>query len=123
MRHYAWLLLLIFSACASNPSRQFDEIQAGMDKDVVLDRAGNPKRTFRTNSQDHWIYVYFENGEEWHRQVDFAEGKVLKVSRPLAKKDWVRELENADSMEEFEKKARAHQKQNGEFKPIDGNGK
>lgn len=124
-----WLFVLTFltsgsllSGCTHLPiSRQIDKITIGMDKDQVLDEIGDPKRTFRSNSQDHWIYVYFEENNEWRRQVDFRDGKVFKVGRPVAKRNWESELENSETMEEFESKARARAQRSkpSDFKEID----
>lgn len=91
-----------------------------MDKDYILSKIGNPKRTFRSNGQDHWIYVYFKDDVEMSRQVDFVDGKVLKVGRALSRKSLEKALENSESMEEYESKAREHQRKNSKFKDIDG---
>jgi hypothetical protein len=120
MRLLICFCVLLITGCASNTYRDLENIHPGMDKDQVLDRAGNPKRTFRSNSQDHWIYVYFHDNEEWARQIDFAGGKVHKVGLPLAKHSLEKALEEADSMEEYEATARAHQKKSSGFKDIDG---
>ena len=119
-----WLGILGFLGlvgCASNsiPSA-LDRLRPGMDKPAVLDRVGNPTRTYRENGQDHWQYVYFRNDREWTRDITFEDGKILKVSRGFAKDPSVKELQNADSMEEYEKKAREMQKKNkGKFKSLD----
>jgi len=118
------LLLLGFVAltgCSTvSVSKALEQIHPGLDKDRVLESAGNPARTFRENMQDHWIYTYFLNDHEWRRDVVFADGKVVKVTPPTAKENWVKDLERSDSMEEYETKARAHQKKAGQFKSIDG---
>ena len=114
-----WTLLFLTS-CAGNQPRALDEVRTGMDKDRVLDVVGNPKRTFRESMRDHWIYVYFQNKQEWRREIVFEDGKVSRIGRPLAKQDWLKDLENSDSMEEYEKKARDHQKKAGNFKSVDG---
>lgn len=118
MRVQIWLVMLFLVGCASTPS--LDSIRPGMDKDEVLREVGNPKRTFRANSQDHWIYVYFVGEQEYARQIDFAQGKVVKVGRPVAKNSLEKQLENAESMEEFEAKAREQQRKSSKFKNIDG---
>jgi outer membrane protein assembly factor BamE (lipoprotein component of BamABCDE complex) len=115
-----WLFVLILSACASSPKANLQKLRVGMDKDEVLQAAGDPKRTFRANSEDHWIYIYFEGDEEWRRQIDFRDGKVILVGRAIPKKNWQSELEATGTMEEFESKARAHQRKASEFKSIDG---
>lgn len=111
---------LLLAGCATNVPRALDAVRPGMDKDKVLESAGNPKRTFREASQDHWIYTYFQNDREWRRDITFEDGKVLRITRPLAKEDWVKELEKSNSMEEFEHKTHEHQKKAGQFKSIDG---
>jgi outer membrane protein assembly factor BamE (lipoprotein component of BamABCDE complex) len=105
------LLFLSLCACASMVSlpKSLDNVRAGMDKDQVLGTAGNPKRTFRSNSQDHWIYVFFKNHEEFSREITFEDGKVVRVTKALAKQDWGKELEGL-----------SESKTTGGFKTIDG---
>lgn len=120
MRFGFLLISLWLTACASTPHADLDEVRSGMDKDQVLQKVGNPKRTFRASGQDHWIYVYFQDGQEVARQIDFADGKVVKVGRPVNKNSLERQLENSESMEEYESKARAHQRKSSKFKDVDG---
>jgi hypothetical protein len=84
--------------CAStSPKRSLDNLSEGVDKHDVLERAGNPKRTFRSNGQDHWIYVYYENSQEVLRQLSFEDGKLVKIGPPRRKLNWNKELENLKS--------------------------
>ena len=115
------ILILVLASCASSLPRSLENVATGMDKDRVLQIAGNPGRTFRENMHDHWVYIYFVRGQELHRDIVFTDGLVTRVGRPLTKDNWVKDLENADSMEEFEQKARAHQKKSSDnFKSVDG---
>lgn len=127
MRLFLILTPFVLVACASGPQRELATIQPGMDKDQVLDKAGDPKRTFHTNGQDHWVYVYYENDHQFRQQVDFADGKVVRVGRPTDKArvpNSTDELESAETMEEFEQKARELQKKNHSssenFQNVDG---
>lgn len=106
-----WMaLFLVLAGCSSTPvQKSLDQIGPGMDKDQVLEKAGNPKRTYREEMQDHWIYVYFTDQKEWHREVVFESGKVVKVTSPTGKEQWEKDLDKANTMEEFEQKAREHQ--------------
>lgn len=94
-----WLMgiaVVFLSACASTPMEKvLADVKVGMDKDHVLHVAGNPKRTFREHSQDHWIYVYFHNDQEMNRIVSFEDGKVTKLSAARAKTNWEKELEGS----------------------------
>lgn len=105
MRVLLTAFLFFLSACAST-RQSVDGVRSGMDKDRVLQVAGNPKRTYRSNSQDHWIYVDFIKDEEFSRVVTFEDGKVIKVGRAQSKQSWSLELENM-------------KKESG-FKTIDG---
>jgi outer membrane protein assembly factor BamE (lipoprotein component of BamABCDE complex) len=121
MRLFLWLGFLALAGCSTlSVSKALDQVHPGIDKDRVLESAGNPQRTFRENMQDHWIYTYFLKDKEWRRDVIFEDGKVVKVTQPAAKENWVKDLERTDSMEEYETKAREHQKKAGQFKSIDG---
>ena len=122
MPKISWIpfLALALAGCASSVPRALDDLRPGMDKDKVLNSAGNPKRTYRESAHDHWIYTYFANDKEWRREVVFEDGKVVKVTHPLAKEDWVKDLERSNSMEEYEHKARTLQQRANNFKSIDG---
>lgn len=103
-------------------SQTMDRIKPGMDKDEVLSRLGNPKRTFRENGLDNWIYMYFQDDLEYRRDVVFENGKVIRVTRgTLARKSSFHlELENSNTPEEYEAAVRAQQKRSNGFKYIDG---
>lgn len=104
---------LLLSGCTSVPGA-LDEVRPGQDKDSVLRSAGNPARTFRENNQDHWIYLYYQKDQQWLRDVIFEDGKVARVTRPtVTKEEWVKGLERAGSMEEYERRARSHQRTKG----------
>lgn len=108
----------VLLGCASKPLN-FDGIQSGMDKDQVLQTLGNPKRTYRMNSVDHWVYVDFENGREKQRHIAFEDGVVVKMFRPTPQHTLTEELEAKGSLEEYEKSFKA-KRSNAGFKSIDG---
>ena len=112
---------LVLTSCTSF-SKTMDQIRVGWDKDQVLSELGSPKRTFRENSLDYWTYLYFQNSQEWRRDVVFENGKVIRVTRAtLANKSAFQlQLENSNNVEEFEAAVRAHQKSSSNFKYIDG---
>lgn len=92
---FAVLTILTFVlGCASSGGSVVDGIRDGMDKDQVLREAGNPRRTYRTSGQDHWIYTFYTGDQEFSRTVSFEDGKVTKVGRPVAKANWGKEMEN-----------------------------
>lgn len=99
--------------CATNTVKEIDALQPGMDKSEVLERAGNPQRTFRESSQDHWIYVYYTDDKPVLRKISFQEGRVVKVGAPILRADGkdavMSDLESANSFEEYEQKVRAMQ--------------
>ncbi len=112
---------LLIAGCTTF-SQSMDRIRAGMDKDEVLSRLGSPKRTFRENGLDNWIYLYFQGDQEFRRDVVFESGKVIRVTRATLsrKSSFHLELENSNSVEEFEAAVRAQQKKSEGFKYIDG---
>ncbi len=113
------LIILLTTSCASpSLTSTLDKLDEGMDKDMVLNKAGNPKYTFRANGQDHWVYVFFQDNQEFSRQVDFLDGKVVKIGRPVAKQTWTKELDDTQSLEEYEKKVRELQQKKGKFKDV-----
>lgn len=117
-----WTLCVIVSAVGcSSISQNLQQIRAGMDKGEVLNILGNPKFTYRENSQDHWAYFYESNNSEWRRDIVFENGKVIRVTKPTSGKNKAQhEIESSQNMEEFEAIAREQQKRGGQFKYIDG---
>lgn len=85
---------LLLNACSSAPKHLVEDVKEGMDKDQVLDTAGNPARTFRTNGQDHWIYVFYQGSQEMARDVVFEENRVVSIGRPVGKENWTKTLES-----------------------------
>lgn len=116
-----WPFFLLLAGCATSTlGPALDSVSPGMDKDKVLEIAGNPARTFRESMHDHWIYTYFQKDHKYLRDVIFEDGKVVKITQPTAKEKWDKELERTSSMEEYEQKAREQQKRAGNFKSLDG---
>ena len=69
LKYFVTLLLLFFTACSSAPVNEaLNRVRVGMDKDDVLNIAGNPKHSFRAGGKDHWIYSYYVGDTETHRQ-------------------------------------------------------
>ena len=124
-----WFVPLVWffftlGACASrSPRADLDRVGEGMDKARVLEIAGNPKRTFHQQGQDHWIYVFFEGDRELAQQVDFRDGVVIKVNAATARANFAGRLENADSMEEFEKTVKEHGQKSSGFRDVPADGK
>ena len=116
-----WTLcaILVVVGCSSI-STNLKQVRAGMDKSEVLQIVGNPKFTFRENSQDHWAYFYSSGSQEWRRDVVFENGKVIRVTKPAGKEKWQKDIESSKTMEEYESIAREHQKKSSKFRPIDG---
>lgn len=98
-------------SCASQPAKEFDRLKTGMDKPEVLDAVGNPKRTFRKNDKDHWIYVYYRHDREIWQDVIFSQGLVTQVSAPSQSELTDKDLESATSLQEFEQRARRLQRE------------
>lgn len=94
LRFFVPVILTFVLGCATGGEHVVDGIREGMDKDQVLRDAGNPRRTYRTSGQDHWIYTFFRGEQEFSRTVSFEDGKVVKIGRPVAKQNWDKEMEN-----------------------------
>jgi len=110
MLKFFWIVLFLMAGCATSLPKALDSVRVGMDKDRVLELAGDPSHTYRADDTDHWAYTFFVNDQEMRREIVFAEGKVVKISPPMPRQDWVKELENTTTMEEYEQKVREHQK-------------
>lgn len=111
--------LIFWAGCSSLP-KSLNRVQEGMDKDSVLEIVGSPKRTYRSNGEDRWLYEYYQDGQKVARQVSFESGKVIKVSGPLNESQWPKELESAETMEEYEYRVRSHETKTEGFRSLSG---
>jgi outer membrane protein assembly factor BamE (lipoprotein component of BamABCDE complex) len=107
-------------SCASSPHESLQKVRVGMDKNAVLDIAGNPTRTERQDGQDIWYYAFYRESQEWLRAITFAGGKVVNVGKSHPKSSWTKDLENSASMEEYEQKVRERQNKSSNFKDVKG---
>lgn len=117
------IALLVGCSSASYQEEGLTQVRTGMDKDSVLSLAGNPTRTFRENSQDHWIYEYIKNDQHFERQIVFQSGLVKAVG-PIYQKKAVPAgrpaAEDSGDLKSFEKNLQEEtEKPKGEFKDID----
>lgn len=113
--------LMLLTGCATTLPHALETLRVGMDKDEVLKIAGSPKRTYRQDSEDHWIYTYFKDHEAVLKDVTFRDGRVVRVHKPTAlRRNSRSELENAETLEEYEAKARELKREKKNFKPADG---
>lgn len=118
------LIFLLVAGCSSAPYQEdgLAKVHTGMDKDAVLDVAGSPTRTYRENSQDHWVYEYIKDGEHFIRQVIFQSGLVLSVGSTHEKRPVSEDgpaSEDGKDFKQFEKRLREEtEKPKGEFKDI-----
>lgn len=75
------LLLLALSflaiSCQTNMARQFDKINAGADKDKVLNLMGNPRHITRMDGEDRWYYLYYQDEARQQKEVHFRNGLVV----------------------------------------------
>lgn len=75
------ILLLFFSAlgCQTNELKQYEKLKVGMDKGDVIDIMGSPRRSERWHGQDRWTYVFYQDREQYLKEVHFMEGRASYV--------------------------------------------
>jgi hypothetical protein len=84
-----FLCIILISACASSPQKEYEKIPIGSDKGHVLHLLGNPDRTYRKNSIDRWVYNfrYDESTDRptvYEKEIWFENGKVVYKDKPGA---------------------------------------
>jgi outer membrane protein assembly factor BamE len=85
MRRFIWgvlsLFLLFFSAlgCQTNELKQYEKLKVGMDKGDVIDVMGSPRRTERWHGQDRWTYVFYQDREQYLKEVHFMGGRASYI--------------------------------------------
>ena len=122
------LLIPIFigalSSCATaTVERDLTKVKPGMDKDAVLALVGNPKRTFRAQSKDHWIYAYYRADRQFAQTVTFESGRVKDISTSrLYRSASGDDVDEVGDYQDFEKQMSDQVKgseRRGEFKDVD----
>lgn len=95
-------LILFLPGCISNSfDADLKQVQIGDDKSRVLELLGNPRRTTRIKTVDHWIYTFPKNGIDQTEVVQFENGKVIKVADKTSNVNLT--PENAETYEDYEK--------------------
>jgi len=100
-------------ACTSLPvGDALNRVKPGMDKDEVLGMAGNPKHTYRAKGQDHWIYDYYNDGQELTRHLVFENRHLVKVGDPKPPGTVETDADaDPEDMESYEKRVHEQQKE------------
>lgn len=75
------ILLLFFSTlgCQTNELKQYEKLKVGMDKGDVIDIMGSPRRSERWHGQDRWTYIFYQDREEYLKEVHFLGGRASYV--------------------------------------------
>ena len=73
---------LFLAACQTSQLRQYEKLHAGMDKHEVLETMGSPMTSNRMHDKDRWIYVFYDNGIRFEKEVHFMSGNVVYVGEP-----------------------------------------
>lgn len=74
----------LLSACQTSQLRQYEKIHMGMEKNDVLDVMGSPMTTTRLHGKDRWIYVFYNDGIRFEKEVHFMSGNVVYFGEPWA---------------------------------------
>ena len=114
--------LLTLVDCTSMPtSEALDRVHPGMDKNDVLELAGNPRHSYRSQSRDNWVFRYFRDGKEHIRRVQFENGRVVSVGPAALKRGVNGDVDDskAENMDELENELRQERPiEKGEFQDI-----
>ncbi len=91
----------LFMGCATTRHQEFTKVKQGMDKQAVLEFAGNPDRTMRWQGKDRWIYDFrIDDFSTDSQEVHFQEGRVVYIGKavqpvvPADKQDELNESSN-----------------------------
>ena len=92
-------------ACSTPMSQLIQDIQLGMSKSEVIEKLGNPRRTYRYQGINRWVYqVNHKNVSEIH----FKRSKVIYVGpnteNPVDQR--VQDSENYEEYKDIIKKSR-----------------
>jgi hypothetical protein len=74
----------LFFGCATTRHQEFTRVKPGMDKQAVLEFAGNPDRTMRYQGKDRWIYDFrLDDYNTDSQEVHFQEGRVVYIGKAI----------------------------------------
>jgi len=78
--------VLSLTACQTSQLKQYQQLHLGMEKHDVLEIMGSPYKTGRSNDQDRWTYIFYDNQIRNEKEVHFFEGTAVYIgekSKPL----------------------------------------
>jgi outer membrane protein assembly factor BamE len=125
-------MISMLSACQSNPKKQFESLKMGMEKTDVLEEMGTPWTTTRLHGKDRWIYVYYDDGIRYEKEVHFLNGAAVYIGdtwKPAEEKQAeVKDKKNDELEKKFEEDAKhVKEEQKNAFtnyeKEVKGEGK
>jgi outer membrane protein assembly factor BamE (lipoprotein component of BamABCDE complex) len=70
-------MLLFSTGCQTNELKQYEKLKLGMDKSEVIEIMGSPRKVERRQSQDHWVYKFYQDQQWYEKEVRFKEGKAI----------------------------------------------
>jgi outer membrane protein assembly factor BamE (lipoprotein component of BamABCDE complex) len=78
------ICLSLFVGCSTTRHKEFAQVKPGMDKQAVLEFAGNPDRTMRYQGKDRWIYDFrLDDYSTDSQEVHFQEGRVVYIGKAI----------------------------------------
>jgi outer membrane protein assembly factor BamE len=129
-------LLFIFSlsifSCQGKPLRLFDKVKPGMEKADVIEIMETPWATTRLHGKDRWIYVFYEDGVRYEKEVHFLNGAAVYVGdtwKPVPEKvaETVDKKKDEDEVKFAEESKKAKEENKNAFsnyeKNVKGEGK
>jgi outer membrane protein assembly factor BamE len=116
MRYLIVLLTFsVLSACQSNAKRQFEKLSPGMEKVEVLELMETPWTTTRLHGKDRWIYVFYEDGVRFEKEVHFLNGKAVYIGDTWKPADdqtaESKDKKNADNEVKIEEEEKKHKEE------------
>jgi hypothetical protein len=83
-RAVLFLFAVALVGCATTRHKEFAQVKPGMDKQAVLEFAGNPDRTMRWQGKDRWIYDFrIDDFSTDSQEVHFQEGRVVYIGKAI----------------------------------------
>lgn len=99
---FNFAVLFLAVSCASNFDSDLKKIRVGDNKSQVLEILGNPRRTSRYKDTDRWTYTYLKDDVDHVQNIDFQNGKVIKIAEKTSNEADINP-ENFETYEEYEK--------------------
>jgi outer membrane protein assembly factor BamE (lipoprotein component of BamABCDE complex) len=115
------LSALSSTGCVSAKVRGFSNVVEGMAKDEVIEAAGNPDYSKRSNSKDRWIYLFRnKNQPPAAKEIHFKDGHVVYIGPKIEPTTSADEIDKSNAASLAEETKLLEEKKKARIELLEG---